>query len=177
MSKELIVGDKFHNFYENFDESVLFSKVHSAPTITLDRIGDVVIRDLQHTVFESTHTVHIRSYAGELLKTFDLARTFPKLEVLFITSTNLEHINPAWDVKTVILRQPPQNDRQHRQAIHDFFVDKPNMRLSFNGCRSETWALCEEVFESLPSYDVLMELSQIRHTKKPNQLVEEIHPQ
>lgn len=177
VSKELIVGGKFNNFYDNYYGSLLFGKILSVPTITLDRIGDVVIRDLQHTVFESTHTVKIQGYAGELLKTFDLAKTFPNLETLFITNTNFEHINPDWDVKNVMLRQPSQSDQREREAIRQFFSNKPNMRVRFSGCRTETWALCEEVFESLYSYDVLMELSNVRHTKKPDQVVEEIHPQ
>lgn len=176
ISNKLIVSGKFHDLPDNYDESKIFSRILSVPTVVLDRIGDVIVRDLQQIVLQSTTTVKIQQYNGKLLGTFDLLKTFPAIESLYIIQSSFEFLNPAWNVKNIIIRQPIQNDRHTRQAINNFFKDKTNVNLKFSWCSKETFDVCKDTFKAMESYDIGLEMSQIRYFNKPRGLANTIRP-
>lgn len=176
VSRQLIVSGKFLDLPDNHDNSKIFSRIMYAPTVVLERIGDVIVRDLEQVVLPSTTTVKIQQYSGRLLETFDLLKTFPSVEWLFIIKTNFEHLNPAWIVKNINIRQPIQDDRLSRRAINNFFQNKSNINLEFRSCSEETLELCKDTFKTIESYDIAMELSQIRYFNRPRGLDNTIRP-
>lgn len=154
-------------FSENAEE-VLNKISTNVPTIIFENLSDDVVEALNTKEFPETTTVKVQKYNGNLLKTFDLKKTFPTLKTLYLIDTNFEYINPNWnDVESIHILVPHQSDKQERNAINNFLTNNMNTYLEFTSCKEDTLDLCKEAIKATESYVVSMALSTTQYHNKP----------